>query len=64
MLTVIYDKFVMDAVKNKIYPKITQEIMPFEEMEAAYAEELEGPRKLNEEKTYQRWQKIAGIIKG
>lgn len=63
-LTGIYDKLVMDAVTNKIYPKITQEIMSFEEMEAAYVEELEGPRKLNEEKTYQRWQKIAGIIKG
>jgi len=60
----IYDKLVMDAVTSKVYPRITQKIMTFEEMETAYTEELGEPQKLNEEKTYQRWQKIAGIIKG
>lgn len=70
-LIILYNEMVMAAVNKKVYPYILQEAMTFEEMKAVYEgpddislpEPLE-PQELNETKTYQRWQKIAGIIKG
>ena len=73
-LTNLYNMLVMQAVEQKVYPYIIEEIMTFEQMEAVYGGDpddvyLGGPlepqdQELNEAKVYQRWQKIAGIIKG